>query len=659
MNSNNNSTTCAYSLDNLRFRPYDRSSKIFGEKPGTNHFDDRHDHVLLRNQLGIGVLMDVTNLKTSSGGHPLGQRISMRAYLIDEDADSAVWSGSITHRFPALRKPGQGRQNCQAEIRFDIPLSYLQTIPTHRYIIQIDDEPTGQTLRKKLLRFYDLPQLKVLPTKWFDCRSGYIDPIGNDGTLEAGFLLSVTSAPIGLRLPEVEIRLHLPDKETLTRLVIPDNSGSDLLEAAASFVVPDLIHDGIGFAELCCMGYPFSGFLFDCGNIGQRVTFGVNHLHTFPDYTPWRARWKYDSLHELHAETTADAKCEYDETDENFDRELDKFIKSQLGKEASDQSSREDELTAQSSVTHLDAAADDVSTGIDGKHPDNVPSDPLMSLNRLTGLREVKRKVKEYADLACFTRLREKAGLPALPVPLHCLFLGSPGTGKTTVGKILGEILNHTGILSSGHVVVRERASLLGQNYHSESEKTLQALEEAQGGILFIDEAYQLYQPNDPRDPGKFVLETLMTALADESRRDWMLILGGYPEPMMRMLDMNPGLASRIPLSNHYRFDDFSPEELISIATDYLTNARFTLTPEADAALRRVITTDYENRPENFGNGRYVMNLIQTRVLPAAASRIVKIESPSTEALSQIEVTDIPTPEFVSSPRRAPLGFRA
>lgn len=150
-----------------------------------------------------------------------------------------------------------------------------------------------------------------------------------------------------------------------------------------------------------------------------------------------------------------------------------------------------------------------------------------------------------------------------------------------------------------------------------------------------------------------------MTTLADESRRDWMLIMAGYPEPTRQMLDMNPGLASRIPASNHYHFDDFSPEELMEIALNYLTANSFTLSPEADTSLREVIAEDYANRPENFGNGRYVMNLLQTRVIQAAASRIVKLAEASPEILSRIEACDIPAPEFVKRRARPTLGFRA
>ena len=177
---------------------------------------------------------------------------------------------------------------------------------------------------------------------------------------------------------------------------------------------------------------------------------------------------------------------------------------------------------------------------------------------------------------------------------------------------------------AKGHVVVRERSTLLGQNYNSESEKTLAAIEEARGGILFIDEAYQLYQPNDSRDPGKFVIETLLTALADESDRDWMLVLAGYPDEMRKMFEMNPGFKSRIPESNIYLFEDFTESELIEIAEKYLSGHRYNLSDEARIALGDRLRKDYTARTKNFGNARHVINMIQTEIIPSMAVRVTK-----------------------------------
>ena len=276
---------------------------------------------------------------------------------------------------------------------------------------------------------------------------------------------------------------------------------------------------------------------------------------------------------------------------------------------------------------------------------ENEPSEsePQDSLSQLVGLESVKEKLSVYRKVVRFNRMRKLNNLPAFTTPLHAMFLGSPGTGKTTVAKYVGKMLADAGVLSSGHVVVKERATLCGQNYNSESEKTIAAIEEAQGGILLIDEAYQLYQPNDPRDPGKFVIETLLTALADESKRDWMLILAGYSEPMLRMFDMNPGLRSRIPDSNIYHFEDFTESQLMEIADGYLQQGEYQLAPEARTALQDRLHGDFVNRDRNFGNARHVVNLLQTEVLPNMATRVAsEWHKPTNEDLTVIQAEDIP-----------------
>lgn len=222
----------------------------------------------------------------------------------------------------------------------------------------------------------------------------------------------------------------------------------------------------------------------------------------------------------------------------------------------------------------------------------------------------------------------------------------------------MGLMLRRAGVLSKGHVVIRERSTLLGQNYNSEAEKTLAAIEEAQGGILFIDEAYQLYQPNDSRDPGKFVIETLLTALSDTSKRDWMLILAGYPDEMKQMFGMNPGFKSRIPDSNFYYFDDFTESELMEIAEKYLSRNEYTLAPDAHKALSDRLKTDFFNREKNFGNARHVINLIQTEILPAMAIRVTEAtDTVDNTSLTLIQASDIPQSAAVKQHRSTRVGF--
>lgn len=285
--------------------------------------------------------------------------------------------------------------------------------------------------------------------------------------------------------------------------------------------------------------------------------------------------------------------------------------------------------------------------------------DTLTPLQNLIGLETVKTKLRTYEKVVHFNRLRQENGLPDTSLPLHAMFLGSPGTGKTTVARRMGLMLKRAGVLSKGHVVMRERSTLLGPNYSNEETKTREAIEEAEGGILFIDEAYQLYQPEDPRDPGKFVIETLLTALADERKRDWMLILAGYPDEMRRMFDLNPGLKSRIPESNIYVFEDFSEQELLEIAERYFARNNFVLTPAARTALKARLSADYARRTKTFGNARHVMNLIQTEILPAMALRVMSIKNPTRQHLTAIKAADIPAPlQTITSPHPR-IGYRA
>lgn len=191
-------------------------------------------------------------------------------------------------------------------------------------------------------------------------------------------------------------------------------------------------------------------------------------------------------------------------------------------------------------------------------------------------------------------------------------------------------------------MVFEERSTLIGPHYSDEEKKTLDAIERAQGGILFIDEAYNLYKPDDPKDSGRNVLETLLTALSDESKQDWMLLMAGYTEPMLAMLNCNPGLDSRIPPQNRYYFDDYSPDELMEIADLYCRENNYQMTPDARQALKTRVSRDYRMRDETFGNARHVLNLLKKDVLYAMSSRVNKLTSPTQEQLMTIEKEDVP-----------------
>ena len=370
------------------------------------------------------------------------------------------------------------------------------------------------------------------------------------------------------------------------------------------------------------------------------------------------------------------------DNDKDFDELLDDFIKSQLEDNeentettcwsvqeepyepyADDDNAEENGDEVEECSSDTDETNSEEDNYDDNDYDDEEEEEPIepepLTLDQMIGLTSVKNKLASYEKVVRFNKLRRDSGLPTPSIPLHAMFLGAPGTGKTTVAKMLGNMLAKAGVLTYGHVVVKERSKLIGQFYSNEEKNTLRAIEDAQGGILFIDEAYQLYQPHDPKDPGKFVIETLMTALADESKRDWMLILAGYPDEMRRMFDMNPGLKSRIPDSNIYVFDDYNDGELMRIAENYLERNQYTLTGEAHEALTLRLRSDYEQRDKSFGNARHVVNMIETDILPAMAARVILSGDCDVKALTEIHACDIPKPIRKLQAVRQRIGFCA
>lgn len=282
----------------------------------------------------------------------------------------------------------------------------------------------------------------------------------------------------------------------------------------------------------------------------------------------------------------------------------------------------------------------DIISGKDNVVKNEVEGSAIARLDKLAGLEKVKEKVHSMMNYHKLMQMRSKAGLPVKQPGLHARFLGNPGTGKTTVARLLGQIYKEMGVLSSGHVVVTERKNLIGRYYDSEGLAVDNALNRAKGGILLIDEAYNLYVEGDEKDPGRRVLESLLTALSDENNRDWMLILAGYPKEMEKMLQSNSGIESRV--NKTFYFDDLSVDELLQVAELYCDDNKYELTQEARERLKSVITRDVAAKDKNFGNGRYVIDLLETAINTRMAERLDKIEAPTYYQLVTVEADDIP-----------------
>jgi probable Rubsico expression protein CbbX len=234
----------------------------------------------------------------------------------------------------------------------------------------------------------------------------------------------------------------------------------------------------------------------------------------------------------------------------------------------------------------------------------------------LVGLAPVKSRIREVAALLLIDKLRKNLGLTAANPGLHMSFTGSPGTGKTTVGLKMADILYQLGYTKKGHLLTVTRDDLVGQYIGHTAPKTKEVLKKAMGGVLFIDEAYYLYKPDNERDYGSEAIEILLQVMENQ-RDDLVVILAGYKEPMDKFYESNPGLSSRI--ANHIDFPDYSVEELLKISKLMLEDQQYQLTPDAELAL-----TDYIRRRKErplFANARSVKNALD-RARMRQANRI-------------------------------------
>jgi probable Rubsico expression protein CbbX len=238
--------------------------------------------------------------------------------------------------------------------------------------------------------------------------------------------------------------------------------------------------------------------------------------------------------------------------------------------------------------------------------------------SELIGLKPVKNRIREIAALLLIDKLRKNIGLVSSSPGLHMSFTGSPGTGKTTVALKMADILYKLGYSRKGHLITVTRDDLVGQYIGHTAPKTKEVLKKAMGGILFIDEAYYLYKPDNERDYGAEAIEILLQVMENQ-RDDLVVILAGYKDKMEKFYDSNPGLSSRI--ANHVDFPDYSPEELLKIGKIMLEEQQYQLTKEAE-----FVFLDYiKKRMEKplFANARSIRNALD-RARMRQANRIFK-----------------------------------
>jgi SpoVK/Ycf46/Vps4 family AAA+-type ATPase len=262
----------------------------------------------------------------------------------------------------------------------------------------------------------------------------------------------------------------------------------------------------------------------------------------------------------------------------------------------------------------------------------------LAELDGLVGLAPVKAEVKLVTNLLRVERLRTERGLPVVEHSRHLVFTGNPGTGKTTVARLLAEIYRALGVVEKGQLVETDRAGLVAGYIGQTSIKVKEVFASALGGVLLIDEAHALARGED-RDFGHEAID-MIVKLMEDHRDEVVLIVAGYPAEMAVFLDANPGLRSRFPKTIF--FDDYSNEELGRIFDDLAGRAHYTPTEEA----RRAVQEHLASRPrtQGFGNARLVRNLFEAAVANQA-SRVVQLPEVSDQALVALEGADIPAPE--------------
>ena len=265
-----------------------------------------------------------------------------------------------------------------------------------------------------------------------------------------------------------------------------------------------------------------------------------------------------------------------------------------------------------------------------------VSKDAMEELGQLIGLQRVKQEVKTLRDFVSVQKQRENKGLKGTSVSYHCVFSGNPGTGKTTVARIVAKIYKELGILKKGHLVEVQRADLIGEYVGQTAPKTNAKIDEALDGILFIDEAYTLAQGGQ-NDFGNEAVATLLKRMEDDRNR-LVVILAGYDNEIRAFIDMNPGLQSRF--NRYIHFDDYSPDELLQIFIHYLNKAQYGIDEKGVTSARKTIDNAVANKDPHFGNARYVRNMFE-KIIQQQARRVARLTNPTKEQLYLLNEDDV------------------
>ena len=267
--------------------------------------------------------------------------------------------------------------------------------------------------------------------------------------------------------------------------------------------------------------------------------------------------------------------------------------------------------------------------------------DELMEqLEALVGLEEVKKDIKNLINLVKVRKLRQENDLPVPPMSLPMVFMGNPGTGKTTVARIISGLYAAIGVLNKGQLVEVDRSGLVAGYVGQTALKTQEAIQSALGGVLFIDEAYSLSSGGE-NDFGREAIETILKAMEDH-RDELIVIVAGYTGPMEKFLSSNPGLESRF--NKYFYFPDYNGEQLMAIFRSQCDKNGYKMTGETEKAAEAMFTELYENRGDNFGNGRDVRNCFEDMIV-RQSNRVAMMEAPTRDDLMAVLPEDLEDPE--------------
>ena len=306
-----------------------------------------------------------------------------------------------------------------------------------------------------------------------------------------------------------------------------------------------------------------------------------------------------------------------------------------------------DSGTVESGVSASETAVSDTQAE---EAPAKKEEDPRETLDQLIGLTKIKDDVKELTDFARIQKMRKDGGLKSVPVSLHLVFTGNPGTGKTTVARIIAKLYKQIGVLSKGQLIEVDRAGLVAGYVGQTALKTQEQIEKALGGVLFIDEAYALAQKDDAF--GQEAIDTILKAMEDH-RDDLVVIVAGYTKPMEKFINSNPGLKSRF--NKYIEFPDYSVDELMAIFELNCKKYDYRLEEDTAKHVREMIVLRKLQKTENFANAREVRNLFE-EISTNQARRVAALESPGPEDMMLITMDDLYDPEMSKSGGDAPDG---